>query len=209
MISISARRIFVAVFAAAFSSAIALTAPGLAEARDVASGLPTGKRQHAPGTAPDGLDKSSPKLLECVAKASEIDALLKSLTQQMDQLQAMCSELDALAAQADEESAASSESAAETLAQLDEAQRVFDEQVASFLDDSVRAQVIEGITLFRDGLRITRSSEGDDVSSSVSPVSETFSSLSEALQAFSSAFSAASTAVSEKHTKSGHVTLLK
>ncbi len=144
--------------------------------RDSASGLPTGKRQHSPIVIT--------KIEECASKTEEIDALIASISAQMAQLEARCAELSSLSAEVDTAMASSSSSDAETLAALEEAQRIFSEQVASFLDEQVASQVSSelssSITIYQD----TILEPTEEFSLSVSPVLSELSSLQEMFSSF-------------------------
>lgn len=150
--------------------------------RDAASGLATGRRQHSPIVIS--------KIEECEAKSAEIDALLASISQQMAQLEARCAELSSLSAEVDTAMASSSSSDAETLAALEEAQRIFSEQVSSFLDEQVASQVSSelssSITILQDNLV----EPNEDFSLSVSPVLGELSSLQEMFSSFMATCSA-------------------
>ncbi|MCC7478436.1 hypothetical protein IT575_08225 [bacterium] len=102
--------------------------------RDAASGLPTGRRQYEP---------------VIIRKYEDIEATLATLRSQMATLQTQCDELQALygeAAAADEAAAAESE---QMLAQIDEAQKIFDEQVAALLDPALSSSVSQSLDNLR------------------------------------------------------------
>jgi hypothetical protein len=163
--------------------------------RDAASGLPTGKRQHSPIVIT--------KIEECVSKTDEIDALIASITTQMAQLEARCAELSSLSSEVDAAMASSSSSDAETLAALEEAQRIFSEQVSSFLDEQIAAQVSSELSSSITILQDNTLEMDEEFSVSVAPVQDQLSSLQGMFDAFVEACSSA------KKEFKGHVTLLK
>jgi hypothetical protein len=182
--------------ASAFASFV-VSAPAQAadvkSPRDSASGQATGKRQH------------SPALEECDDAYDEMEAMLASLTTQMDALRARCEELNTKAAEADESLAASSEESAAALAEIDEARRVFDEQVASVLDEATIAAVRQALES-AGGIHVAAgdvNGDGFSVSDNTAPLLEELAALSAQLASFSESLS------SSKKEFKGHVTLLK
>jgi chromosome segregation ATPase len=176
--------------------------------RDSASGQATGKRQHSPEASPDGTAAASPNW-RLEVRVDEIKMKLAGMTQQMAELQAMCNELQSMASEADTDLAASNEASTELAAQLDEAQRVFTEQVASLLDEATIAAVTQSLDSQRSVIGDNLMEMDESFEVTISPLLENLGSLEAALSALTEACAQAQVQVSEKHTKSGHVTLLK
>ncbi|MCC7477165.1 hypothetical protein IT575_01795 [bacterium] len=96
----------------------------------------SGLADPGPGGEGGGAGKSSPKLAEAVLKVEEIDAMVAALQLQLQALETACYDLQVLSTEVDEEMSEDSEASAQELAQLEEAQRIFTEQIAMLLDES-------------------------------------------------------------------------
>lgn len=182
-----------------------------AAAKDVASGQATGKRQHEPvaGVAKE-YDKSTPKLLEFVATQEEVDAMIAAVSEQLAQLKSRCDQMGSLAVEADAEIDALQEGAAASSAQVDEAQRVFDEQVASLLDPDTVKLVSSSLEQLRaQGTFSDGSSDGTSLTESVQPVNEKLDELLALLETLKQASKEVKNNGEGKKEYTGHVTLLK
>lgn len=139
-----------------------------------------------------GAGKASPKLAEAVSKVEEIDAMVASLRLQLQTLETACYDLQVLSNEVDAEMSVSSEASAEELAQLEEAQRIFTEQIAMLLDDASITVVSSDLEKKKKDKQMQIESWSFGASNagmavSVDPVTEQLAGLKDVFEGFSAA----------------------
>ncbi len=159
------------------------------------------------GSEGGGAGKASPKLAEAVAKVDEIDAMVAALRLQLSSIEMACYELQVLSTDVDEEMSVSSEASTELLAQLEEAQRIFSEQIASLLDEPSVLVVSGDLEKKKKDAQMQIESwslgaSNSGMSVSVSPVTDQLTGLQEVFDSF-----AAACVVAGEHIKEAKLTV--
>ncbi|MCC7479028.1 hypothetical protein IT575_11300 [bacterium] len=155
-------------------------------------------------------DKSTPKLMECVAVQAEVDQMLVSISEQIAALQARCDSMAALAVEADAELQQISQDGSKLIEDCDDAERVFDEQVASLLDAETVAAVKSSLQQLRATATFSDGSSSDvTMTESVQPVNEKLDELLATLEALKQLSKEIKKTGEGKKEYTGHVSLIK
>lgn len=171
-----------AVCAAALSLGLAQTAPAQAADIDSYSLGSSNAGSSAMGSGM-GAGKASPKLAEACAKVDELQEMMNNLELQLDAISDACYQLTVLNDEAQKEVADNAGQNEALLAQLEEAQRVFSEQVASVLSP-------ETVSLVSNEIAATQSSmaSSDEQASVSEELSNNIKDLSERITVLTAAY---------------------
>ncbi len=165
--------------------------------------------QAAPAAAKE-YDKSTPKLLEFVATQEEVDTMIASVSEQLAQLQARCDQMSSLAVEADNELSLISQDSTKLAEDCDDAERVFNEQVAALLPPELSAQVTSSLQQLRATATFSDGTSSDvTMTESVQPVNEKLDELLALLESLKQASKVVKLTGEGKKEYTGHVSLLK